>query len=80
MLNSIPDGVATTDATGQLTYTNLPMAAILGMKDIVGATDANYGAEQRPKMTDLLDRSAGSSRRAMRCSRPRIAIGRSSPN
>ena len=42
VLNSIPDGVATTDAAGQLTYTNLPMAAILGMKDIVGATDANY--------------------------------------
>lgn len=54
VLNSIPDGVATTDATGQLTYTNLSMAAILGMKDIIGATDANYGAENAPKMTDLL--------------------------
>jgi two-component system phosphate regulon sensor histidine kinase PhoR len=54
VLNSIPDGVATTDATGQLTYTNLPMAAILGMNDIVGATDANYGPGTAPKMTDLL--------------------------
>ena len=54
VLNSIPDGVATTDASGQLTYTNLPMAAILGMNDIVGATDASYGPESAPKMTDLL--------------------------
>jgi signal transduction histidine kinase len=54
VLNSIPDGVATTDAAGQLTYTNLPMAAILCMKDIVGATDANYGPGSAPKMTDLL--------------------------
>ena len=37
VLNSIPDGVATTDADGRLTYTNLPMAAILGLKDVVGA-------------------------------------------
>ena len=56
VLNSIPDGVATTDAAGQLTYTNLPMAAILGMNDIVGATDANYSRGSAPKMTDLLDR------------------------
>jgi signal transduction histidine kinase len=54
VLNSIPDGVATTDATGRLTYTNLPMAAILGMKDIVGATEASQILEQTPKMTDLL--------------------------
>ena len=37
VLNSIPDGVATTDADGRLTYTNLPMAVILGLKDVVGA-------------------------------------------
>jgi two-component system phosphate regulon sensor histidine kinase PhoR len=54
VLNSIPDGVATTDATGQITYTNLPMAAILGMKDVVGATDANHTAGSAPKLTDLL--------------------------
>jgi two-component system phosphate regulon sensor histidine kinase PhoR len=54
VLNSIPDGVATTDGTGQITYTNLPMAAILGMKDIVGATDASYGAGNEAKLTDLL--------------------------
>lgn len=54
VLNSIPDGVATTDANSQLTYTNLPMATILGMKDIVGATDADYGSENAAKMTSLL--------------------------
>ena len=40
MLNSIPDGVATTDAAGRLTYTNLPMSVILGLKDVVGAVRA----------------------------------------
>ncbi len=54
VLNSIPDGVATTDAVGQLTYTNLPMATILGMNDIVGATDANHSLGSSPKLTDLL--------------------------
>jgi two-component system phosphate regulon sensor histidine kinase PhoR len=54
VLNSIPDGVATTDAAGHLTYTNLPMAAILGMKDIVGAVDGSYRTEDAPNMTDLL--------------------------
>jgi two-component system phosphate regulon sensor histidine kinase PhoR len=54
VLNSIPDGVATTDASGRLTYTNLPMAAILGMKDIVGATDVGHGSESAPEMTNLL--------------------------
>jgi len=54
VLNSIPDGVATTDAAGRLTYTNLPMAAILGMKDIVGATDTGPGSEPAPQMTSLL--------------------------
>ena len=54
VLNSIPDGVATTDAAGQITYTNLPMATILGMNDMVGATEANYSPGSAPKMTDLL--------------------------
>lgn len=54
VLNSIPDGVATTDASGQLTYTNLPMAAILGMNDIVGATEGNHAPGSAPKLTDLL--------------------------
>jgi signal transduction histidine kinase len=54
VLNSIPDGVATTDANGRLTYTNLPMAAILGMKDIVGATEGGPGSETAPTMTSLL--------------------------
>ena len=54
VLNSIPDGVATTDAAGQITYTNLPMAAILGMNDIVGASDANNKPGSAPKLADLL--------------------------
>jgi signal transduction histidine kinase len=54
VLNSLPDGVATTDSLGRLAYTNLSMAAILGMKDIVGATDAVQSSEPHPKMTDLL--------------------------
>ena len=37
VLNSIPDGVATTDAEGRLTYTNLPLAVLIGLKDVVGA-------------------------------------------
>jgi PAS domain-containing protein len=54
VLNSIPDGVATTDRAGRLTYTNLPMATILGMKDIVGAVDGEYRATDAPKMIDQL--------------------------
>jgi signal transduction histidine kinase len=54
VLNSIPDGVATTDRTGKLTYTNLPMATILNMKDIVGAVDGDYGATDAPSMVDQL--------------------------
>ncbi len=54
VLNSIPDGVATTDAAGQLTYTNLPMAAILGMKDVIGAIDVGQGSENAFNLTSLL--------------------------
>lgn len=54
VLNSIPDGVATTDRTGRLTYTNLPMATILDMKDIVGAVEGNSGSTDVPKMIDQL--------------------------
>lgn len=39
VLNSIPEGIATTDEAGQLTYTNLPMSVILGLKDVVNAGD-----------------------------------------
>ena len=80
VLNSIPDGVATTDAAGRLTYTNLPMAAILGMKDIVGATEATSDAgavaqDDRPAWSRI-----GSCPRATHCSRPTTKIGRSSPS
>ena len=54
VLNSIPDGVATTDAAGRLTYTNLPMATILGMNDIVGATEVSHAANAAPKLAELL--------------------------
>lgn len=52
VLNSIPDGVATTDADGRLTYTNLPMAVILGLKDVVAGE--NHENETAPRMKDQL--------------------------
>jgi signal transduction histidine kinase len=54
VLNSIPDGVATSDRFGRLTYTNLPMATILGMKDVVGAVQGEFHNQEAPKMTELL--------------------------
>ena len=60
MLNSIPDGVATTDATGRLTYTNLPMSVILGLKDVVAAATARAKSEDAPLMTDHLVASLAS--------------------
>jgi PAS domain S-box-containing protein len=55
VLNSVPDGVATTDPDGRLTYTNLPMAVILGMKDVIGSgDDADTTAEDAPRMTEQL--------------------------
>jgi signal transduction histidine kinase len=55
VLNSIPDGVATTDADGRLTYTNLPMATLLGLKDAVGAGSERDRTEELPGMLALLD-------------------------
>jgi signal transduction histidine kinase len=54
VLNSIPDGVATSDRFGRLTYSNLPMATILGMNDVVGAAGGEYQTQDSPKMTELL--------------------------
>ena len=54
MLNNIPDGVATTDATGRLTYTNLPMAVILGLNETVQADGPAEPDGVSPKMADQL--------------------------
>lgn len=63
VLSSIPEGVATTDGDGRLTYTNAPIVAILGLKDTVHPSKANgstnHGdhseqAEGAPRMTDQL--------------------------
>ncbi len=53
VLNSIPDGVATTDDAGRLTYTNLPMTVLLGLKDVVNSDDGAPAADA-PRMVDLL--------------------------
>jgi two-component system phosphate regulon sensor histidine kinase PhoR len=52
VLNSIPDGVATADDEGRLTYTNMPMAVLLGLKDVIGATDQED--ETAPLMSEQL--------------------------
>jgi two-component system phosphate regulon sensor histidine kinase PhoR len=52
VLNSIPEGVATTDAEGRLTYTNLPAAVIIGLKDAVGANGETDPSA--PRMIDQL--------------------------
>jgi len=52
VLNSIPDGLATTDEAGRLTYTNLPMSVLLGLKEVVSAGDG--AAAGGPVMNELL--------------------------
>jgi PAS domain S-box-containing protein len=54
VLNSVPDGVATTDAEGRLTYTNLPMAVLLGLPEAVQGGDGASEAETTPFMTAQL--------------------------
>jgi PAS domain S-box-containing protein len=57
VLNSMPDGVATTDADGRLTYANLPMAVLLGLKGVVAAGDgASQGADAAIMTEQLLKR------------------------
>ena len=53
LLNSLPEGVATTDRDGKIAYTNLPMAAILGMQQPIRPAGGNVQADH-PIMTDLL--------------------------
>jgi signal transduction histidine kinase len=54
VLNSIPDGVATTNAEGRITYTNLPMATLLGLKDVVGAGGGKDRTAEQFAMLELL--------------------------
>jgi PAS domain S-box-containing protein len=54
VLNSVPEGVATTDAEGRLTYTNLPMAVLLGLPEAVAGGDGASEAEPAPFMTAQL--------------------------
>jgi two-component system phosphate regulon sensor histidine kinase PhoR len=49
----VPEGIATTDAEGRLTYTNLPMAVILGLKEALQLGD-DAEAETSPPITELL--------------------------
>jgi two-component system phosphate regulon sensor histidine kinase PhoR len=55
VLNSIPDGVATTDVEGRLTYSNVPMAVIIGLPE---ALDSGVGpaGEAAPRIVDQLVR------------------------
>jgi signal transduction histidine kinase len=55
VLNSVPDGVATTDSDGRLTYTNLPMTTLLGLKDVVGAGSNGERTEELPGMIELME-------------------------
>ena len=61
VFNSIPDGVATTDDTGRITYMNLPMAVILGLKEVVD--------------TDSKGRSSGGIATHDRAACPAVAAG-----
>lgn len=54
VLNSVPDGVATTDAEGRLTYTNLPMAVLLGLPEAVQGRDGASETDAPPLMTAQL--------------------------
>ncbi len=53
VLNSIPDGVATSDGEGRLTYANLPMGVLLGLREASRLADAD-AEKTTPRMTDQL--------------------------
>ncbi|HEX5470475.1 MAG TPA: ATP-binding protein [Lacipirellulaceae bacterium] len=54
VLNSISDGVATTDAEGRLTYTNLPMSVLLAISNVEHRSDGVGAAENAPIMIEQL--------------------------
>ncbi len=54
VLNSMPDGIATTDASGRLTYTNMPMSVLLGLPAVVPGGDGASEGEGVPSMTQQL--------------------------
>jgi signal transduction histidine kinase len=54
VLNSVPEGVATTDEKGQLNYTNLPMSVLLGLPDVVRGSDGASEEATVPLMTEQL--------------------------
>ncbi len=54
VLNSMPDGIATTDASGHLTYTNMPMSVLLGLPVVVQGGDGASEGEGAPGMTQQL--------------------------
>ena len=56
VFNSIPDGVATTDDAGRITYMNLPMAVILGLKEVVDTESRGEAPDESPHMTEQLVR------------------------
>jgi two-component system phosphate regulon sensor histidine kinase PhoR len=56
VLNSIPEGVATTDAGGVLTYTNTPMAVLLGLKEALPAGEGESTGESIPMIEQLTQR------------------------
>jgi len=54
VLNNIPEGIATTDSAGRLTYTNLPMSVILGLKNALPGGEAANPDYVAPVMTEQL--------------------------
>jgi signal transduction histidine kinase len=56
VLNSIPDGIATTDDQGRLTYTNLPMSVLLGLKDVVNSGEESTTADAPSMIAQLIKR------------------------
>lgn len=54
VLDSVPEGIATTDAAGKLTYTNLPMSVILGLKGPPAGSDGAAAAEGSLTMPEML--------------------------